>query len=115
MAQIGGVIKAFTMPMVAISDMISKESQKGGATDSTKVAAGAGVGAAAVGTAITLDAIISMVASIVFMALAGYLCWKCNEKEDTFLRAIYTLLAVIFNTFYLVYYFIYRVVMGKAC
>lgn len=98
MDQVGGMVKAFSMPLVGLSEAMQKQKldQKGGAT-------------------VTYDNTISYVTSIIFMLLAGYLCWKCNMNEDTILRVIYTILAVIFNVFYLIYYFIYRVLMGNKC
>lgn len=100
MSQVGGVIKALTMPIVSITDALKSKEQKGGAETSSTV---------------TTDSILSIATTIAFMALAGYLCWKCNVNTDIVLRVIYTILSVIFNTFYLIYYFIYRVIMGKAC
>ena len=96
--QIGGVLKAVTMPLASVFDVINKKKeteQRGGG--------------------MSFDTIVSMVASIVFMILAGYLCWQCNVKEDTVLRVIYTILAIIFNFFYLIYYFIYHYLMSHPC
>lgn len=101
MEQTGGVIKMISMPLWSISDLMKKE-QKGGAKTTTS-------------TTLSYDNLLSFVASMIFMILAGYLCWKCNVGEDRLLRILYTILAVIFNGFYLIYYFIYRVLMGNAC
>jgi uncharacterized membrane protein YozB (DUF420 family) len=102
MSQLGGALKVITMPLVAVTDLMksTEDQQKGGAE---------GV------TVVTADNIISIASTVIFMLLAGYLCWKCNAKEDGFLRVVYTILAVLFNTFYLIYYFIYRYMMGNPC
>ena len=106
MEQAGGALKMITMPLASLTDLINKKksvadvSQKGGA------------GADAVWSA---DSILSLVTSLVFVALAAYLCWQCNAKEGVVLRSIYALIAGLFNSLYLIYYFIYHFLMGRAC
>lgn len=51
---------------------------------------------------------------IIFIA-AIYLAWGCNAGESTIMRIVYTILASIFSVIYLIYYFIYRVLMGNKC
>jgi len=58
---------------------------------------------------------LTMVISLIVMATAGYLCWNCNAKEDKAARIIYTVFATIFGYIYLIYYFIYRILMGRKC
>lgn len=53
--------------------------------------------------------------NLILMVVAGYLAWNCNVGETVFMRSIYTLLAVIFSGLYLLYYFVYRILMGKSC
>lgn len=89
-SQIGGYIKAVTVPMICLVDVQTDRELKN-------------------------VRIISNIMTILFVILAGYLCWQCNIKEDIILRVIYTLFACLFHVFYLVYYFIYRIVMKNAC
>jgi len=96
MSQLGGVLKTITMPMVAITELKDKDS---------KNQTGGGYG----------GIIFSYLTSLIFMAFAGYLSWQCNVSEAMPLRIIYTLLAAIFNGFYLTYYFIYRYLMKNPC
>jgi len=99
MSQVGGVLQAITMPLVSITDAMKgkDKTQEGG------------------GDGFSFDKLLSFVATLAFMMLAGYLCWTCNVKTDMPLRIIFTILAVIFNGFYLIYYLIYRYLMGNAC
>jgi hypothetical protein len=99
MSQVGGVLQAITMPLVSITSAVSGKDPK-------KQEGGGGV---------SFDGLLSFMATIAFMLLAGYLCWTCNIKTDMPLRIIFTILAVIFNGFYLIYYFIYRYLMGNKC
>lgn len=104
MEQVGGVLKVMSMPLVSVTDLINKKllKQEGGATNESSNN--------------TFDQVLAAIATVVFMFLAGYLCWKCNEySEDKILRFVYTLLAVIFNFFYLIYYFIWHYLTGHAC
>jgi heme/copper-type cytochrome/quinol oxidase subunit 4 len=100
MEQVGGVLKAVSLPLVSVTELLSKPKKQAGGAEVKNT---------------LYDNWISFVASIMFMVLAGYLAWMCNVKEDAVLRTIYTILAVIFNGFYLIYYFIYRVLMGYKC
>jgi len=101
LSQLGGTLKAISAPLVSLASLTSTKEQNGGADENQST--------------ITFDTILSTLATIAFMALAGYLCWKCNENTDKPLRIIYTILAIIFNTFYLLWYLIVRVFMGKPC
>jgi len=55
------------------------------------------------------------VLTIIFGIFAGYLCWNCNEKEDTGTRVIYTGLAFLNAVPYLIYYFFIRKVFNQPC
>ena len=57
----------------------------------------------------------SNILGLVLMIVAGYLCWKCNSKESLPRRIIYTTFASLFSFFYLIYYFIYRILMNRPC
>jgi hypothetical protein len=62
-----------------------------------------------------INSIIPAIITITIMVLAGYLCWSCNLRTDLPLRIIYTILAVIFNWIYLIYYLVYRTILNHAC
>ena len=47
--------------------------------------------------------------------IAGYLCWNCNKNEPAWLKILYTIIAVIFSGFYMLYYLIYRVIINVPC
>ena len=53
--------------------------------------------------------------SLLFIIFALYLAWKCNKKETCINRMLISFLAFTFSGFYLLYYFIYRIFMGKKC
>jgi hypothetical protein len=53
--------------------------------------------------------------AIVLGIYAGYLCWACNEREDTGVRVIYTGLAFANAIPYLIYYFFIRIVFKQEC
>jgi hypothetical protein len=75
-----------------------KENQSGGATNG--------------------NAAVSMFFGIIAIILgiyAGWLCWKCNEREDMGLRVIYTGIAFANAIPYLIYYFFIRYLFGFEC
>ncbi len=102
---ITGACKALILPLVSIAefgknqknyedDDDDNDDQKGGADSSSYLA--------------------YIMHMILFIA-AGYLAWQCNASESTIMRVLYTIIASMFNSFYLFYYLIYRVLMGNAC
>ena len=53
---------------------------------------------------------------IALWVFAVFLSWQCTSGEpSTFIRVLWALLAAIFSYIYLIYYFIYRVLMGNTC
>lgn len=46
---------------------------------------------------------------------AAYLAWNCSAMETTTMRVIYTIIAFLFGGLYLIYYFVYRFLMGNPC
>jgi|UniRef100_A0A6C0BKS6 hypothetical protein len=102
MSQLGGAIQAVTVPLVSLSNFFKKKEQRGGAEEATK-------------SSFNTDSIISWITSLVFMGLAGYLCWSCNVSSDFPLRIIYTVLSIVFSWIYLIYYLLYHYIMGNAC
>jgi hypothetical protein len=61
-----------------------------------------------------LGLIVSIIAVVVGI-YAGYLCWKCNEKEDLGLKVVYTCVAFFNAIPYLIYYLAIRVIIGAPC
>jgi hypothetical protein len=55
------------------------------------------------------------VLALVLGIYSGWLCWKCNEKEDMGLRVIYVGLAFANPIPYLIYYFFIRYLFGFEC
>lgn len=62
-----------------------------------------------------LSSIIIVVISVVISLTAGILSWKCNGHQNTFVRLLLFSVAFSFSEIYLVYYLIYRVMMGNSC
>ena len=52
---------------------------------------------------------------IFIMVVAAILCWTCNTDANMYMRILYTVLAVIFAEFYVLYYSFYHVFMGVKC
>jgi len=101
MSQIGGVLQGISMPLVTIAGAIGEK------TENTEQQGG--------GSIFSFDGILSFVTTLALMMLAGYLCWKCNEGTEMFLKVIYVILAVVFNWIYLIYYFIWRYLLKHSC
>lgn len=58
---------------------------------------------------------LAYIINLAIMLGAGYLAWSCNGSETQPLRILYTVLAAIFSSLYLIYYLVYRVILGKPC
>lgn len=101
-----GACKAVVVPLVAAVEAfdcdLSHEDQVGGQDGTTTSSS-------------SWKYYFAMIVQIGMLFFAGYLAWKCNAGQGTFMRIVYTILAGIFNIFYLVYYLIYRVLMGNRC
>ena len=63
----------------------------------------------------SLSSIIIVVISVAISLTAGILSWKCNGRQNIFIRLLLFSVAFLFSEIYLVYYLIYRVVMGNKC
>lgn len=93
----GGACKAMVLPIVSVADMTDipgDYQQRGG-------------GRAKYYLAYTVN--------LILMVVAGYLAWMCNIGETPLVRILYTILAAIFSGLYLLYYFVYRILMGNPC
>ena len=53
--------------------------------------------------------------NLILAGIAGYLCWNCNAEHPTWLRVIVTILAVIFSGIYVLFYLVYRIIIGVPC
>jgi cytochrome b subunit of formate dehydrogenase len=97
---LGNACKAIVFPLVTIAEMGDRENfrgnreQRGGAKAKYYLA---------------------YAVNVILLIAAGYLAWNCNAGESTAMRILYTVLALIFSGFYLIYYLIYHVLMGRAC
>ena len=98
---IGGACKLAVVPLVSLSEAFNQEPEN--FEDS-----------AASNTSQTARYIAYLIHIIMFIG-AGYLAWTCSASETGLLRGLYTVLAALFNGFYLIYYLIYRIIMGNAC
>jgi hypothetical protein len=45
----------------------------------------------------------------------AYIAYSCNEYEVPATRFLITIVSFFFSGFYLIYYFIYHVLMGREC
>jgi len=44
-----------------------------------------------------------------------YLAWNCNATSSNVERILYTLIAGLFSSLYLIYYLVKRVILNKKC
>jgi hypothetical protein len=51
----------------------------------------------------------------VMMVVAAYLAWTCNANLPIVSRVLWAGLAALFNSIYLIYYGVYRVMMANPC
>jgi len=49
------------------------------------------------------------------MVLAGYLSWNCGLEDLNPIRVFKTSFSVIFSEFYLLYFFVNSIVLGRNC
>ena len=61
------------------------------------------------------SSIIMVVVAVAISLTAGILSWKCNGHQNLFIRVLLFGIAFSFSEIYLVYYLIYRVMMGNKC
>jgi len=47
--------------------------------------------------------------------IAGYLAWDCNKKSNIFIRFFYVIFASMFSFIYIIYYSVFRKVLGFNC
>ena len=52
---------------------------------------------------------------IVLICIVGYLSWNCNQNMNLLLRTLVFNISIIFSEVYMIYYAIYRTLMGNRC
>ena len=53
--------------------------------------------------------------SVIILIIALIVSWDCNKEVVGILKYLYLLIAGMFNSIYLVFYMIYRIILGNAC
>lgn len=53
--------------------------------------------------------------SLLLSFYAAYLAYECSRFETPAMRLFYTIVAFLFGGLYLIYYFVYRFLMGNRC
>lgn len=67
-------------------------------------------------TSISTSKIIAIIAlRLILSVIAVYICLGCSATSNIFMQIIYALLAFIVPEVYIVYYAIYRVLLGNKC
>ncbi len=59
--------------------------------------------------------LIACLIKIILECIAFSLCWECNSRESMATKILTSLIAVVLSPFYIVYYSIYRIIMGNKC
>lgn len=52
---------------------------------------------------------------ITLACIVGYLSWNCNKNMNLILRTLVFIISVIFSEVYMIYYAIFRSLMGNKC
>lgn len=52
---------------------------------------------------------------VILMVIAFILAWRCNSSINFLFRIFIALLASLFSEIYVVYFFLYRTVLGYKC
>jgi len=63
---------------------------------------------------ITLKVLMYMF-DVLIIIIALVVAWDCNSRVGLFLRLIVVIYAGLFPSFYLTFYFIYRILLGNPC
>ena len=56
-----------------------------------------------------------IVLKIISTSIAVYLAWDCNRKTNKLFKYVIIILAALFSDFYILFYFIYRILLNKPC
>lgn len=52
---------------------------------------------------------------LILMIIAGYLSLNCNQNINIILRILFMIVSVMFSELYILYYTIYRIILGNKC
>lgn len=53
--------------------------------------------------------------SVILLIIALIVSWDCNSEVSGLLKYLNLLIAGMFNSIYIVFYFIYRIILGNKC
>ena len=56
-----------------------------------------------------------IIIKIISTSIAVYLAWDCNRKTKKWFKYIILILAALFSDFYILFYFIYRILLKNEC
>lgn len=56
-----------------------------------------------------------MILKVIIGCIAVYLTLNCNKDSNIFVKYFYSLIAFVFAEIYILYYALYRVIMGNQC
>jgi hypothetical protein len=60
--------------------------------------------------------LISVIVLGIFVSfISGSLSWKCNKNATPIIRSINLLVSLLFSSLYIIYYFLYRILLGVPC
>ena len=59
--------------------------------------------------------IILGILNVILATIAGYLAWNCNANQKSWIRILNTIIAAVFSGLYMLYYLVYRVILGVPC
>ena len=99
----GGACKAVVLPLVSVAELTDGSDRQVDPNNTEQNGGG------------KAKYVVAYVVHLVMVIAAGYLAWTCNLGETPLMRIVYTLLAIIFSGLYLVYYVVYRILLGNPC
>ena len=53
--------------------------------------------------------------SFIVLCVALLVAWDCSSKVEGMMKYLNVIIAGIFNNIYLIYYLIYRIILGHPC
>ena len=56
-----------------------------------------------------------IIIKIISTSIAVYLAWDCNRKTKSLFKYLIIILAALFSDFYILFYFVYRIVLKNEC
>ena len=58
---------------------------------------------------------IMLIIKAILVYIAFSLSWECSSRDSAYMRLFTTAIAAVLSPFYIVYYLIYRIIMGNKC